>query len=334
MVTKLYGTERLMAAERFTAWQEMCSQSAVPLALKAEHPSSFNAHSGNAELGSAVLQTLRFSSHRASRTPALIRRSDPEACAAVLVVRGTLGVEQAGTSSLVPEGDLVLYDSSYPFSFQAGDGPGLTEVLLVRVPKRLLPARDERLKQLVACRLSGSRGFGALTAQTMAAARRQMQYCSAADAARLGVVLTDLVSALIGHHLDEPGGAPPAESGADMVLLAIENFIAQHLHDPDLGPGTVASAHHISVRYLHHLFERRDTTVAAYIRRQRLEMVRRELADPARGDVPIHAVARRWGFPDQAALSRAFRGAYGETPRDYRKSVLRPGVVAGWHAGV
>ena len=298
----------------------------VPLALKTDDPSSFTANFRDVDLGSVALQNLRFSSLHASRTPALIRRSDPEACVMVHVVRGSLGVRQLGSETVVSEGDLALYESSHPFLFQEWDAQGPTEVFFLQVPKRILPAPAERLKSLLATRLSGGNGIGALTAQTLSAASRQLPHCTPTDVARLGVILAELLAALIGHHLDVES-ARPHESHSGIALLAIEKFVAQHLGDPQLGPGMIASAHHISVRHLHHLFERRDTTVAAYIRGQRLEMVRRDLADPASRAVPINSVARRWGFLDQATLSRAFRRAYGQTPRDYRKSVQHPHSV-------
>nr|WP_243274742.1 helix-turn-helix domain-containing protein [Streptomyces albus] len=63
-------------------------------------------------------------------------------------------------------------------------------------------------------------------------------------------------------------------------------------------------------------------TVAAWIRRQRLEHCRRDLADPRLRDRPIHAIAARWGFPRPGDFTRAFRAAYGIPPRDYRRMAV------------
>jgi AraC-like DNA-binding protein len=106
------------------------------------------------------------------------------------------------------------------------------------------------------------------------------------------------------------------------LLLRIHAFIEQHLGEADLSPGIVAAAHHVSVRYLHRLFEAQDTTVAAWIRRRRLERCRRDLADPAFGAVPVSAVAARWGIADPAHFSRLFRRAYGLPPAEYRRNCL------------
>src|SRR6185437_7198589 len=106
--------------------------------------------------------------------------------------------------------------------------------------------------------------------------------------------------------------------------LRVHSFIEQHLGEEDLSPGLVAAAHHVSVRYLHRLFEAEDTTVAAWIRRRRLDRCRRDLADPALSALPVSTVAAKWGITDPAHFSRLFRSAYGLPPAEYRRNFLAP----------
>ena len=68
----------------------------------------------------------------------------------------------------------------------------------------------------------------------------------------------------------------------------------------------IAAANHISLRYLHKLFEPQPSTVAGFIRERRLERCRRDLADPSLAHVPVRAIALRLGFPDPARLNRLF----------------------------
>ncbi|MFJ8091961.1 helix-turn-helix domain-containing protein [Streptomyces griseofuscus] len=49
---------------------------------------------------------------------------------------------------------------------------------------------------------------------------------------------------------------------------------------------------------------------------------RRDLADPALRDMPVHRIADRWGFKGHPTFTRAFRAAFGTTPQDYRNSAL------------
>lgn len=121
-------------------------------------------------------------------------------------------------------------------------------------------------------------------------------------------------SDLVLHDLARPVGP----------LCAIQEWIEARLHDPALCPAAIAAAHHISVRQLYRVFRPTGTTVARYVRARRLENCRRELGDPFLGAQRIGAIAHRWGLPDAAAFSRAFRAAYGQSPTAYRARAAGP----------
>lgn len=119
----------------------------------------------------------------------------------------------------------------------------------------------------------------------------------------------------------EPGQEQTGEMDEKAALLArINAYIDERLADPELSPATIAAAHHISIRYLHKLFETQQTTVAGSIRRRRLDRCRRDLVDPAARSRPIGAIAARWGFTDPASFSRLFRATYGVPPGRFRSA--------------
>ncbi|WP_220447553.1 helix-turn-helix transcriptional regulator [Nonomuraea diastatica] len=143
-----------------------------------------------------------------------------------------------------------------------------------------------------------------------------------ADGQRLGLVLVDLVTACFSSLLESD---PCLRSSSRRQAFAsrIRADIQSRLHDPELTPRSVAAAHHISVSYLHRLFQEQGETVSAWIRDQRLGRVRRDLADAALIDVPINQIAASWGFRRAGDFSRAFRTAYGESPREFRSRTAR-----------
>lgn len=104
------------------------------------------------------------------------------------------------------------------------------------------------------------------------------------------------------------------------LMAQIHAFIWRNLGDAQLAPDSIAAAHHISVRYLHKLFQQDGHTVAGYIRERRLERCQRDLADPRLAVRPIQAIAARWGFSSPGHFSQAFRGAYGLSPRQFRQT--------------
>jgi AraC-like DNA-binding protein len=103
------------------------------------------------------------------------------------------------------------------------------------------------------------------------------------------------------------------------LLGRIHAFIDAQLGDPELTPAAVAAAHHISLRYLHKLFEPEPQGVAGMIRQRRLERCRHDLLDPAQADRPVAGIAARWGFSSAAHFSRVFRDAYGLPPAEFRR---------------
>jgi AraC-like DNA-binding protein len=97
-----------------------------------------------------------------------------------------------------------------------------------------------------------------------------------------------------------------------------------------LTPASIAAAHHVSLRYLHKLFEEygQVRTVAAWVRERRLDRCRRDLADPLLGDWTVEQVASRWGLRGGAHFSRLFKAAFGMPPTAYRLLATGPGSSA------
>jgi AraC-like DNA-binding protein len=163
---------------------------------------------------------------------------------------------------------------------------------------------------LLASPLPGAAGVGGVvTAHLRALAAARL---TPAESDRLGAVTLDLLAVLLA------GDAVAVESRERALVARVEAYVEAHLGDPDLDPERIAAAHHVSVRTLHRLFQGRDASVAAWVRDRRLDRCRRDLVDPRRRGETVRAVATRWGFPDAAHFSRAFRAAYGVAPRDVR----------------
>ncbi|NUS43589.1 MAG: helix-turn-helix transcriptional regulator [Mycobacteriaceae bacterium] len=131
--------------------------------------------------------------------------------------------------------------------------------------------------------------------------------CTESEAAALERITLDLVGALCAEY-----------SPTDSLLARIKLYIQHHAADSGLCPAQIAAAHHVSLRYVHRLFQAESVTVSAYIRAARLERCRTDLADPRHDGRPVHAIGARWGFADPSHFTRVFREAYGATPFEYR----------------
>ncbi|MEV5798686.1 helix-turn-helix transcriptional regulator [Streptomyces collinus] len=90
------------------------------------------------------------------------------------------------------------------------------------------------------------------------------------------------------------------------------------------------------MRSLHKLFRAEGPTVGGWIRLRRLERSRWDLLRPDAQSGGVAAVARRWGFVSPSHFSRAFRAAYGMTPRQWQcdgAPDARSATVGGGGAG-
>ncbi|MGW5348950.1 AraC family transcriptional regulator [Streptomyces sp. NPDC004031] len=312
----VYRSEDVAVADRFDVWHDLMSSTHAPMDLTSDYAADFRGTLRLMDLGGMTLWPANFPQLTFHRTPRRIRQSDPETVNLSLVVQGEASTRWPDRPQRdLRAGDFHMNVSSVPMSV-AGAGPWI-EMIGVEVPRCALSLPWDRVRDVVGRDLPGRTGIGALVAQFLTQVTSHTSEYRQADAPRLGRVLADLVSAQFAHVLDAEDGLPP-ETRTRALTLELMAFIRGHLADGDLTPSSVAAARHISRSHLHRLFQAQGTTVAAYIREQRLEGARRELADTARESVPVHAIAARWGFKDHATFSRSFRAAYGVTPRDFR----------------
>ncbi|QRP45726.1 helix-turn-helix domain-containing protein [Amycolatopsis sp. FDAARGOS 1241] len=215
-------------------------------------------------------------------------------------------VTQDGRRAVLRPGDLAFYDAARPYELWF---PAEFEMKVFMVPRRLLGIADADLHRVTATTLCPDSGVPALASPFLA----RLTAAEGAAADRLSASALNLLESLV---LD--GAQPPEPT----LLLRISAFITDHLAEPDLTPVTIASAHRISVRYLHKLFSADGVSVARWIQQRRLEESRRDLG---RTTATVAAIAHRWGFADAAHYSRSFKSAYGLSPREWRIEASAPG---------
>ncbi|MFE2044215.1 helix-turn-helix domain-containing protein [Streptomyces sp. NPDC059477] len=315
MTESLLSTADVPEAEAFDYWLEMLASACYPMALASDLPDRFHGEMRVFQLGDAkVWPSVVDGPVEMERSLRLIRQSDPEFYHLTLMRTGVLGVEQSGRAGIHGPGSMYFVDSSRPHTCLAS---GRFTVIGLEIPKALVPLP---VADLVTRPLSGNQGIGRLLAGLLTDLASGGITYRCQDGERLETVLVDLLTTVLAHHLDARQALPP-DMARRTLMLRIRAFIRRNLHDPDLSPGTLATAHHISLSHLHGLFQdAQHTTVAAYIRHLRLEAARRDLADPAQHTVPVHRIAARWGFTHHATFTRIFRTRYHMTPSDYRHS--------------
>ncbi|MER5770306.1 helix-turn-helix domain-containing protein [Streptomyces sp. NPDC001985] len=319
MIETVFRSEDVPAADRFESWRELVQRAHAPVELVSEHRADFRASQRLLEFGGVTVWPSRFQPVRFLRTPRLVRQSDPERVNLSLPTRGTLNVTRDDDREAAYDPfSFCLVDSSRSVDVRAG---GPHEGIGFDIPRALLPLPADSISQLTGYRFSAREGTGALLADFLTRLSTDTHSFHPSDGPRLAIIAVDLASALFAKALDA-GRALPPESRTRTLTLRLQAFIRTHLHDPALTPASVAAAHHISISYLHRLFRDQGTTVAALIRRLRLEGARRDLTGPAFLDTPIGDIALRWGFTSHASFTRTFHTAFGLSPRDCRHQAV------------
>ncbi|MEV7866344.1 helix-turn-helix domain-containing protein [Streptomyces sp. NPDC088124] len=275
-------------------------------------------------LGQMLAVTVDGDPLRAVRTRRLIAGSDNDDYVVVkLVSRGAARVEQDTRDVCVRPGQLFVYDMARPIRLTL---PERFQTKSLVLPRHVLGLSESDLRQLTASPLDTETALGGLLSPFLS----RLVDTAGAYPQRIGALIAGNVVSLLTVLADERLGRDTMStpSAAQALLLRIRAHIDRHLADPDLTPDAIARAHHISVRYLHKLFQAEDITVGRWIQRRRLEECRRELARLEAASTTVAAVAHRWGFASASHFSRVFRTAYAMSPAEWRDHAARESRVA------
>ncbi|CAM5600067.1 helix-turn-helix domain-containing protein [Streptomyces aurantiogriseus] len=298
--------------EKLAYWRDALSTALVPMTVATRGDGPFSGRISTARLGHLRVSAIEADPQRTSRTPRHIAQAPADYIAIGVQTAGTATLVQDGRHAGASEGDLVVYDTTRPYSL---DYPEPFSTRIVRMPRRAVGLPEEDLRRVTGTAISATEGFAALLVSFLTALTTSVPACSPSVAARLADGVVDLFATLVEERTR--GRGEQAAGAHKHLVLRIRDHIDRNLGDPALTPQTVAAAHHISVRYLHRLFEGEGITVARLIQQRRLHECARELGRPDAPTRTVSAVAQRWGFANPAHFSRVFRAAYGRSPREW-----------------
>ncbi|MFE7524942.1 helix-turn-helix domain-containing protein [Kitasatospora sp. NPDC057542] len=240
--------------------------------------------------------------------------TDPEDCLYVaLHVHGAASVRRHGVSTVLAPGDLLIGTTAHPAGLLKD---AECRMVHFRVPCFYLGVRHGDVRRTGGLMARGNAGIGSLASQVLRTLATQARAHRARPGNHLARSVSDIVAILVSELLEREG--PEQPSGAAELLARIRAHIEENLADPNIAPESIARSQHISVRYLHKLFQQDGTTVGQWVRQRRLDACRRELERPSRRQTSVSAVAHRWGFVSHSHFSRAFRDAYGVSPREWQ----------------
>lgn len=313
MATTILRAEDVPAPVRLGYWRELLSSRITPLEFALGEAATFRAQMQSDDLGSVVVSTDTSPPGACWSTRKLIKRSDGDRFTVAILRRGQGILDHAGRQSPTRPGDFVVVDNSRLFRHSHS----AMEHVTVSFSRQLIPAVAPSLAEVAGFAFDGSDRASALFSSFARKLPRVVDGLDPEAKARLGTTLLDLLTVALTDRLD-PSDGRAADARERTLLTRIYAFTEERIGDPDLSPASIAAAHHVSLRYLHRLFQAEGTTVSSWIRRRRLERTRRELLDPLLAERPVAAIAARWGFSRAAHFSRVFSAANGVPPGEFR----------------
>ncbi|MDX2823580.1 helix-turn-helix domain-containing protein [Streptomyces ipomoeae] len=317
--TTIHAGPLVSARAQGTDWRDTLSHALGGVDISSQDPSS------SGSVSTAVLGMLRVV--RSEGDGMTVRRSAVSTedtgrgdCVVVSLLESGAGrIDQDGRTAALETNDVFLYDT---FRRVRLDITHSFRVKSLVLPRAALRSHEDDLCRITAVPFGPDTSIGALLPSVVTRLVDDAELFSADIGELMARNAVDLLGVLADEWLRR--GRAEAADANRALLLRIQGFIDEQLADPELSPARIARAHHISLRYLHKLFQAEGTTVGRWILRRRLEACRRDLRHRQTRGLTIAAVAHLHGFASAAHFSRSFRAFYGVSPSEWR-ATLAPG---------
>jgi AraC-like DNA-binding protein len=314
----LYDTRKVPPLDRYEHYRTGAANELAPVAVDGRPLPDLLAVMSMIQVGDFTIELVTGAATApvvARRTERLIRASDPECFRIFLTVNAEVQMEQAGNQVLIRERDIGLFDLSIPWKATHPVG-ALMRVIMLTFPRALVPVAGNSVRPLLGTTVPRRLPGRGLIAQTLI----ELTTTKAEERTELALpeVLQECTVGLIHHWLGRPAGISP-QTRRLLYLARIRAIIRRQLDNPTLDPDGIASAAHISPRYLHRIFQDAELPLMQLVKRMRLAECHRSLQDPALLGTPIKDIISGYGYrrPDQFA--RDFKQLYGTSAGDIRR---------------
>lgn len=307
--------QALSPASKQDLWRQAVSETYFQLDVRFNPHQRFEGQLQSWQLGELTLSYLQSAAAEYHRLSQHLQQLDGgEAFLLTLPLDRPVSFTQMQRQVECRAGDFLLELSHEPYRFGYQQA---NRMWALKIPKTVLSQHLNLPERYVARHWNGQEGVGQLLQQYLHMCGLQLQHPTDDTSRQLmGKHLLELFSHVV--QQSEQMLIAPASDTRRCHLQRIEQYVRRHLDNPDLNPQIVAAACHISVRYLHNLFVDTGTSFGQWLKQQRLEAARHLLAQP-RFQQTLATLAYQVGFTDQAHFSRAFKQAYGLSPKDWRQ---------------
>ena len=309
-----YTTRELMSSRRAEMWRRFISDTFVELDCDGMSGNDFFGELSARSIGNIGISSITTDGYDVFRTKSAIAGSKTDDFLVSVQTKGSSIIRQLGREAVLNPGDFTIYDSTAPYHLHFSNR--LSQIV-VQIPRDVMKKHFAVPEALTAMKIPGGHGLAEITTNFANSAFHQSLSLDEQSQEQVAQTLLELLTSSIRLSVDS---SKRESLTLETQLVSIKRFIQDRLRDPSLTPTLIAASHNITVRYLQMLFKLEQTSPARYIRDQRLERARQDLANPSLLHQSISQICFSWAFSDTAHFSRVFKSQFGQSPRDYRQS--------------
>lgn len=304
---------QLSGQECFSNWRDILSIVFDVDPISSDQDEDFTGSMTTYHLGGLLVSNTTGSAVKFRRDGGTLARSAIEHYLVQIYVKGGYGGTVGGREVEMRAGDVCILDMTQPLATRASDFGNITIV----VPRESLAPLVKSPDALHGLVLPGNSATGALIGDHLRSLYHQLPDMTAREALAVAGGTAGLVAACTGPALDAR-----EQAGSDLrsaLLGRIKRLIEDRLDQPELDTDLICREFGLSRSSLYRLFEPLGG-VANHIRVRRLARALGDLIAPRRERARVADIAFHWGFGSEASFSRAFRAAYGMSPREARET--------------
>jgi len=315
-VKTVFSTEHVHPRDRFAFWHDVARKGVVDHESTPGCRDTFRAQLRAGTVGAIGLVSFQNSDMSVTHTRRHMAHANTDELFVCRQFSGQIALEQDGRHVVLGAGDITLIDPALPYEGRFSEA---SDVLLLKVPRRLMEARLGKTREMTARVIKPGMAESGLLSASLAMLPSHTDDLSQAAEALLEVHLLDLITLSVGRTM----GQDRSRTSPSRALVRVElrAVIEARLADRTLDAGSVAGAAGVSVRYANAVLADENTSIVQLIQARRLARCRQALDDPLQGGRTVSEIAYGWGFSDMTHFGRRFKAAYGVLPSVHRRRV-------------
>jgi AraC-like DNA-binding protein len=304
--SNVVDTDAVPLRERFDLWRAVLSATHEAQLPQDSDPAAFRAYARGWHLGQSLVVETRVSAQHLSRLPRTIRADELDHYIIRLQRQGSWTGEVDGRTVEAGCGSVTVLDGTRDERERHQHRKRQCHSAARRARRPAAAVRHARPRP--------PRRHGGVARSHLVSLVLNLPRVQTADAGHVARATLSLAAACLAPSRDTVArAAAPLELAR---LAQIRRYVDRHLCSPELSLQSICQALGLSRSTLYALCEPMGG-VAAFIQQRRLDRIHAILADP-RDRRRISEIAHQHGFVSDAHFSRAFRRAFGASPRDAR----------------